>query len=167
MDNTPEIPDHVPPSEEVLHAEEMAEHRVRVRREKKKFYATWLGLGFVAYSAIFVLYMAESYYFMFLAGVVYVVMFVWSNLRSMDSAYRDGFRVGSALASLNVIETYSHAMEHLVHGERPCQDSVKIKRVVVPHVWEDHIVRESIREMIPTMREKGAQPGDSFFKDIS
>lgn len=167
MDNTPEIPDHVPPSEEVLHAEEMAEHHARVRREKRKFYATWLGIGFAAYSAIFVLYMIEAYYFVFLAGVVYIAMLVWTNLRTSDYAYRDGFRAGSALASLNVIESYSHAMDHLAHGERPCQDSVKIKRVIVPHLWEDHIVREQIRESLPSMREKGAQPGDSFFKDIS
>jgi hypothetical protein len=167
VDNTPEFPDHIPPSEEVLHAEEMAEHVARVRREKRKFYATWLGLGLVAYAAIFVLFLVEQYYLVYLAGVVYVLMLVWSNLRTMDSAYRDGFRIGAALASLNVIESYSHAMEHIVHGQRPCEDSVKIKRVITPHVWEDHIVREQIREMVSSAKENGAQPGDSFFRDIS
>lgn len=145
MDHTPEVPDHVPPSEEVQYEEFLVEHRVLVRREKFKLHATWWGIASGFAVLISFLYVMQAYWLMMLVAMLAASMLAYTNTRVADDTYRSGVKIGMALASLSAMGSYMHGLAHLQHGEPPCDDSLKIRLPkTLPHLWEDEMCRDEI-----------------------
>ena len=121
----------------------MAQHKIRVRRAKRKLYATWWGLGFAFYSALVVLYMTEVYWLMPLTFTTAIYLMIRANTHGANQVYQAGVGVGLSLGSLAAVDAYKHAMFHAAEGTEPCETATKL-RVTIPHLWEDEFVREEI-----------------------
>lgn len=141
MDFTP--PEHVPPSDDVRHAEERASLRARIRRAKWKHLGFWYALGLLAGAGIGMLFEAEAYWVWPVITGLYASLVVISNTIGADHTYRKAYEAGLAMGVVVAYENARHAAHHALNGGGEDCD-VGVMRAVVPHVWEHEFVRAEI-----------------------
>lgn len=151
MEYTPDMPAHVPPSDDVRAADQRAAIRKRIRRAKWKHHAFWYLMGIAGLCAVFTLSKAGAYWaFPWIAGL-YIGLFVFSQTTHADAIYQAAYASGLAMGIIASREATAHAAWHATHGEEHC-DAVGM-RAVVPHVWEHNFVRAEIDDMAPGVFE--------------
>jgi hypothetical protein len=143
VDFTPDTPDHVPPSDDVRHAEERAQLRTRIRHAKWKHLGFWYAWGLAACLATGTLFATELYWAWPIITGVYATCFVLAKTSDADYTYRKAYQAGLSMGVVVAYDAARHARHHAEHGGgEDCE--VGVTRAVIPHVWEHKFVMAEI-----------------------